>query len=82
MDCQMPLMDGLEATRAWRARETEGHIPILALTANASEAERRSCEQAGMDDFIEKPVTLRRLSARLAHLHPRSRPAQEPVEAA
>ncbi|MBL8303211.1 MAG: response regulator, partial [Ideonella sp.] len=54
MDMKMPVMDGLEATRSIRA---QGHrMPILALTANAFEDDRRACLAAGMDDVLAKPV--------------------------
>jgi two-component system, sensor histidine kinase and response regulator len=57
MDGQMPVMDGYEATRRLRKLElgTGKHIPIVAMTANASEEDRRNCLVAGMDDFIAKP---------------------------
>jgi PAS domain S-box-containing protein len=67
MDMQMPLMGGLEATRAirelpdWRAR------PILALTANAFDEDRLACKEAGMDDFIIKPVDVNALYATILH---------------
>ncbi len=55
MDMQMPLMDGLQATRALRALPGWQHTPILALTANAFDDDRRACTEAGMSDFISKP---------------------------
>jgi len=61
MDCQMPEMDGFEVTRQWRAKEKKGHLPIIALTAHASVEDRRLCEEAGMDDFLTKPVERERL---------------------
>jgi PAS domain S-box-containing protein len=56
MDVQMPEMDGLDATRAIRARETDGHIPIIAMTANAMTGDREMCIEAGMDGYVTKPV--------------------------
>jgi len=56
MDMQMPVMNGLDATRAIREMPRGGYIPILAMTANAFSEDREACIQAGMDDFLTKPV--------------------------
>jgi signal transduction histidine kinase/CheY-like chemotaxis protein/HPt (histidine-containing phosphotransfer) domain-containing protein len=59
MDCLMPIMDGYTATRTWRARERatgDGHLPILAMTANAMAGDRERCLASGMDDYISKPL--------------------------
>jgi two-component system sensor histidine kinase/response regulator len=61
MDLQMPVMDGMTATRKIREWETSGHIPIVALTANAMTGDRELCEAAGMDGYLTKPIEVERL---------------------
>jgi CheY-like chemotaxis protein len=56
MDIQMPLMDGIEATRVIREQEGSGRIPIVAQTALAFADDRKQCMEAGMDDYITKPI--------------------------
>lgn len=55
MDCQMPIMDGFEATTQIRKQYGQT-IPIIALTANATEDDRNHCIEAGMDDFLSNPI--------------------------
>ena len=65
MDCQMPEMDGFEATRRIRARGDLGELPVVALTANALSGDRQSCLDAGMTDYLTKPFTRDQLKAML-----------------
>ena len=70
MDCEMPEMDGYDATREVRRREegTSAHLPIIALTGHTSDEEAQHCRQAGMDKVMTKPVTLAVLRANLQDL--------------
>jgi hypothetical protein len=66
MDCRMPRMDGYDATRAIREQEPPGQrVPIIAMTASALEDERERCLEAGMDDFLSKPVDSSRVERAL-----------------
>jgi len=65
MDCQMPEMDGLEATRLIRATETTRRTPIIALSAATMAEEREKCYAAGTHDFIAKPISKRQLELTL-----------------
>jgi signal transduction histidine kinase/DNA-binding response OmpR family regulator len=86
MDCQMPHMDGYEASRAIRRRERSGEggrrTPIIAMTAGASPENHARCRDAEMDDFIAKPVDLEHLAEVLDRWIGAGRPAPDPGPAA
>ena len=76
MDMQMPVMDGLEATRLIRKLEQETgkkRLPIIAMTANAMQGDRETCVAAGMDDYLSKPIRADELYALIAQLLDTSR---------
>jgi CheY-like chemotaxis protein len=68
MDVQMPEMDGFSATKEIRnaERATGNHVPIIALTANAMKGDEEACLAAGMDGYLSKPVSSRKLDEALA----------------
>jgi two-component system sensor histidine kinase/response regulator len=77
MDVQMPLMDGLEATRTIRQMESGSeHIPIIAITAGAMKTDQQGCIDSGMDDFLSKPIDFQKLDALLVSLFQRTEVGQ------
>ena len=78
MDMQMPVMDGLSATRIIRTMPQFEHLPIVAMTANAMQSDREACRAAGMDDHVAKPIEPRELfQALLKWVQPREGAAAE-----
>ncbi len=78
MDVQMPRMDGLQATRTIRERWPDRSLRIIAVTANAMTEDRDRCLDAGMDDYLAKPVTLDRLATALRTEH--AKPASPTID--
>ena len=81
MDVQMPEMDGLEATRELRRRESlsEARLPVVALTAHAMKGDRERCVEAGMDDYLTKPIRMQDMAAKLSEIFydPDSQPTKD-----
>jgi CheY-like chemotaxis protein len=73
MDCQMPGVNGYEAARAIRDLGDGGRMPIIAMTANALKGDRERCIEAGMDDYLSKPVSIERMEEKLACWAPTER---------
>ena len=80
MDMQMPEMDGLEATRRIRAQFPDLKLPIIAMTAHALDEERERCMQAGMNDFITKPVDPQLLETTLLRWKPVAAAPSQPIQ--
>ena len=86
MDLQMPVMDGLEATRKIRqyeqAQNSEGavraRVPIVAMTASDDDQERSASKNAGMDGFISKPIDIKSIGSTLQQIIESSRPSADP----
>lgn len=75
MDMQMPVLDGLETTRRIRQSEAvgKGHLPIIAMTANAMQGDKELCLDAGMDAYVSKPISVEALMTAIAACTPRTK---------
>jgi PAS domain S-box-containing protein len=83
MDCQMPVMDGYDTTRAIRQREGEAkRTCIIALTANAMKEDRARCMESGMDDYLSKPILKEQLATALERWSQPAQPANQNLESA
>lgn len=71
MDCQMPEMDGYEATRLIRLSKQLRGLPVIAVTAHAMQGDRETCLSSGMDDYVSKPIRLDELQAALLRMEPK-----------
>lgn len=78
MDCQMPVMDGFEATRAIRQNPEWADLPVIAVTANVLQGDREQCLASGMNDYVTKPYKRDELRAVIVRWAP---PAPEPPAA-
>jgi len=76
MDVEMPEMDGFQATALIRTAEGPRRVPIVAMTAHAMAGDRQRCIDAGMDDYLSKPIEREALAAMLARFHPAAEPAR------
>ena len=84
MDMQMPVMGGIEATRLIRADEAKQkkpRVPIMAMTANAMQGDREACLEAGMDDYLSKPINKNELAAKLRMFGPADTATERPSAA-